>query len=260
MIGSAVARIARSFGYDIHRRITLSQRTDLDAVEKHILCKVKAYTLTSEERIVAAVRAARYVARYKIPGAIVECGVWRGGSMLAMALALKAEGDLHRDLYLFDTFEGMSEPTDIDRDLKGHSARHLLASNPKSSEIWCCADLADVKNTLSLADYPGDRLHFVKGKVEDTIPHEGLQRIALLRLDTDWYESTAHELRYLYPKLERGGVLIIDDYGHWQGAKRAVDEYFTARANEPILLQTIDYTGRLAIRLTSHSSPSQSDI
>ena len=70
------------------------------------------------------------------------------------------------------------------------------------------------------------------------------ERIALLRIDTDWYESTRHELVHLYPRLSPGGVLIIDDYGHWQGARKAVDEYFQAG----LFLNHIDYTGRLAIK------------
>ena len=95
--------------------------------------------------------------------------------------------------------------------------------------------------TCSLGSGP-ERIHFVEGKVEDTIPAHAPERIALLRLDTDWYESTRHELEHLYPRLSRGGVLIIDDYGHWQGARQAVDEYFgDAHA---ALLNRIDYTAR----------------
>jgi hypothetical protein len=86
------------------------------------------------------------------------------------------------------------------------------------------------------------------GKVEDTIPADIPEKIALLRLDTDWYESTKHELIHLFPRLQKGGVLIIDDYGFWKGARKAVDEYF-AENNIQILLNRIDDTGRMAIKL-----------
>jgi hypothetical protein len=95
--------------------------------------------------------------------------------------------------------------------------------------------------------YPADRLHLVQGKVEDTLPGAAPARIALLRLDTDWYESTRHELVHLYPRLVPNGVLIIDDYGDWVGAKEAVDEYFAAQPFQPFLSR-MDHTGRLAIK------------
>jgi hypothetical protein len=95
--------------------------------------------------------------------------------------------------------------------------------------------------------YPPEKVHFVKGMVEDTIPEQSPDGIALLRLDTDWYQSTKLELLHLYPRLANQGVLIIDDYGHWQGARRAVDE-FISELRDPILLHRIDYTGRIAIK------------
>ena len=94
--------------------------------------------------------------------------------------------------------------------------------------------------------YPPEWVAYVEGLVEETITRSAPTRIALLRLDTDWYESTHHELVHLYPQLERGGVLIVDDYGHFAGARKAVDEYF---ADDPILLSRIDYTGRMAVKV-----------
>ena len=91
------------------------------------------------------------------------------------------------------------------------------------------------------------RTHFVAGDVEQTIPGVVPEQISLLRLDTDWYESTRHELKHLYPRLIRGGVLIIDDYGHWKGARQAVDEYL-AETGAKLLLNRIDYTGRAAVK------------
>ena len=104
-----------------------------------------------------------------------------------------------------------------------------------------------VRATLLETGYPPERLHFVRGAVEETVPAAAPEQLALLRLDTDWYESTRHELVHLYPRLSDGGILIVDDYGHWEGCRRAVDEYFASDA-DPILLNRIDYTGRIAIK------------
>jgi hypothetical protein len=165
--------------------------------------------------------------------------------MMAVARTLLAERGPERDLYLFDTFEGMNSPTTADRDLQGTSAATLLNQGSSEDEIWCVADINDVKANLASTGYQDARLYFIKGSVEDTIPADAPAEIALLRLDTDWYESTKHELTHLYPRLSPGGILIIDDYGHWQGARQAVDEYFAGS----VLLQRIDYTGRLVVKV-----------
>ena len=122
----------------------------------------------------------------------------------------------------------------------------LRRRRPQTGRVCApCATLDEVAApTCAATGYPAERLHFVEGKVEDTIPEQAPERIALLRLDTDWYESTRHELEHLYPRLSPGGVLIIDDYGHWEGARQAVDEYFKGE----VYLHRIDYTGRLAIK------------
>ena len=190
-----------------------------------------------------------YILERKIPGAVVECGVWKGGSMVLAAKRLIAAGACDRELFLYDTFSGMTSPTDIDRDLNGDSAAELLRrdrSNPES-HVVANAPLALVQDNLRATRYPGDRIHFVQGPVETTLPVVVPQQIALLRLDTDWYESTKHELIHLYPKLARGGVLIIDDYGHWQGARRATDEYMSS-LTFPLLLHRIDATCRAGVK------------
>jgi O-methyltransferase len=112
-----------------------------------------------------------------------------------------------------------------------------------------CADapLEQVKEVLLATGYPKNKIHFVPGKVEDTVPGSAPDAISLLRLDTDWYESTKHELVHLFPRLARAGVIIIDDYGHWRGSRQACDEYF-AENRVPLLLNRIDYTGRIALK------------
>jgi O-methyltransferase len=210
--------------------------------------------MVSYERLVANADAVKYVIRREIPGAIVECGVWRGGSILIMIRVLQSLGVDDRDVYLFDTFEGMTLPTD----------RDTSAFDEPALQTWRTAEAVDEKPWAEMFDeeffdlerlrelvlgtrYPSERIHFVEGRVEDTLPGNAPSDVSVLRLDTDWYESTKHELIHLFPRLAAGGVLIIDDYGHWEGARRAVDEYFQG-AGRPLLFSRIDYTGRLAVK------------
>jgi hypothetical protein len=210
---------------------------------------VKAYTLTGPERVYALTNAVRYVAGSGIPGAIVECGVWKGGSMMAAALTLLRLGRQDRELYLFDTFEGMPQPTALDLAPNGRPAAIEFERSRISddSSEWCNAPIELVREALGRTGYDMNKIHLVKGKVEQTIPAAAPGSIALLRLDTDWYESTRHELEHLFPRLSSGGVIIIDDYGHWQGARRATDE-FLSRNDIRLLLNRIDYTARIGVK------------
>lgn len=226
------------------------------AEEAEVLERVRPYTLTSPERLVALMDATSYVIRRGIPGALVECGVWRGGSVLATIEVLLRLGATDRDVYLYDTFEGMTAPTELDTSSfeQERSAleewKHYERQGRRAWDWAFGADvfnLDDVRDLVHRTGYPAARIHFVVGPVEETIPAGAPDRIALLRLDTDWYESTRHELVHLYPKLSQGGVLIIDDYGHWDGARRAVDEYVASHA-QPLLLTRVDYTARMGVK------------
>ena len=158
---------------------------------------------------------------------------------------------ISRKLWLYDTFEGMSAPTDTDIDFLGNDAQQLLnqqqPEDPQS--VWCLSGLDDVRKNVGSTGYSDQQIEFVAGKVEETLPSRIPEQIALLRLDTDWYESTMHELIHLFPRLVVGGVIIIDDYGHWQGCRRAVDEYF-ANNNVQLLLNRIDYTARIGVKIS----------
>jgi O-methyltransferase len=264
-----VKQVVGRLGYDIVRRgdpahadttsdppviaqspVTPSARAcpaDIDATTMETYDAVREFTMTSPERVAALCAAVRYISRHEVPGDLVECGVWRGGSMLAAARTLLEQGDYERTLWLYDTFAGMSEPTEVDRrDNDGTSAADLLASHDRTTDLWAISPLDEVKRVMAQCAYPVDRIRYVQGNVEDTIPAEAPQRIAVLRLDTDWYESTHHELVHLLPRVSPGGVLIVDDYGFWQGARRAVDEYLDA-TNIRLLLNRIDDTGRIAV-------------
>jgi hypothetical protein len=218
----------------------------MDPVTAEIVARVAPFTMTSIERRLALLDAIDYLGKHRIDGAVVECGVWLGGSMMAAALALQERGDV-RDLYLFDTFDGMTPPGEFDREFSGRHATELLDADPtRTSDYWAVAPIERVRENMYSTGYPPERITLVKGPVEETIPDHAPERIALLRLDTDWYESTRHELRHLVPRIVSGGVLIVDDYGHYEGARKAVDEYLDANGAR-ILLNRIDYTGRIAV-------------
>jgi hypothetical protein len=224
--------------------------SDFTASEIENVSAVKGFTMTSHERQVVLLRAIDYLVQNKIEGDIVECGVWKGGSMMLIARRLLQLNDTRRKLFLFDTFEGMSEPNEKDVSaINNSTASELLQKENKleGDNVWCYSSLDEVKANLNKTNYPADKIFYFKGKVEDTLPEPSVGKIALLRLDTDFYESTKHELEILYDLLVPGGVLIIDDYGHWTGSKKAVDEFIEKR-KLTIFLNRIDYTGRLAIK------------
>ncbi|MFX1298107.1 MAG: TylF/MycF/NovP-related O-methyltransferase [Promethearchaeota archaeon] len=221
---------------------------DMESDFNEIFTKCKTYTMTSIERMYALYKATQYVVENKISGDIVECGVWKGGSMMIIALTLLMLSNSDKKLYLYDTYEGMSEPTDFDvRAYDNYEAKQKWAFLKKENRKWDYASLDEVKKNLLSTNYPKENLIFIKGKVEETIPQIMPEQISLLRLDTDWYESTLHELQYLYPKLSKNGIILLDDYGHWRGAKKAVDKYFNEKKIK-ILLHRIDNTGRIGIK------------
>src|ERR1039457_193740 len=243
-------KVLRAYGLDVVAYPAQVFPPDFSADDIRTFENVREYTMTSPERVVALVAAVRYISRSRVPGAFVECGVWRGGSMMAVARTLIELNDAGRDLFLFDTFDGMPKPGEQDIDCHGNPglARFTEVSRGEDRSAFCCAPLDDVKRNLSRSGYSGEHPHYVKVKFEFTIPAAAPSEIALLRLDTDWYESTRHELAHLFPRVSHGGAVIIDDYGHWQGARRARDEYF-ATTEKPVLLNRIDYTGRLILKV-----------
>lgn len=243
-----IARRRRRPGSPVTPRDPISTA---DSTAKAIVAEAGPLTMTGPHRLLSVVDAVRYCVERDVPGDFAECGVWRGGSVMAMILTLQSLGIDDREIHLFDTFSGMTRPTEED----------TSALAPAPLEEWestgghLYGEIFDersgihgVRSTLEATDYPANRLHLVEGQVEETIPGLAPERLALLRLDTDWYESTRHELAHLYPRLSKGGVLIIDDYGHWRGCKKAVDEYFSEHAPVP-LLSRIDYSGRIGVKV-----------
>jgi len=247
-----VIRPARSLlgrlGYEVVRTACAPAPLppDCDEFTASVIERVRPYTLTSVERIMGLVEAVRYLVSADVPGDMVECGVWRGGSMMVVALTLVDLGATDRHLHLFDTFTRTPDPGDEDVTTSGVRAADII-EELRTAEVFRYLPMAEVERLLQDTGYPAERLHFVPGLVEATIPSAAPDAIALCRLDTDWYASTAHELEHLWPRMTPGGVLVIDDYGDFRGARKAVDEYLAAQ-DERVLLHRMDHTGRLVLK------------
>jgi O-methyltransferase len=241
---NSILRALAKRGYGVRRKYD----ADVPAEVIDVVERVRPYTMTSPRTVVGLCEAVEYLERSRIGGAFVECGVWRGGSMMAAALTLLRLGGGERDLNLFDTFAGMPMPEQEDVPLtrSGLEPMDRWQRDQRSEHNdWAYAPIEAVRENLSSTGYPQDRVRLVKGPVEETIPAHAPESIALLRLDTDWYSSTRHELEHLYPRLVPGGVLIIDDYGSWAGARKAVQEYAAIRS---LFLGRLDGFARIAVK------------
>jgi len=240
-LGYEVSKTSSNMGAPVE--ITADER---DLVE---FIKNKELSMVSYERLWNTLLSCKYASEYGVKGDFVECGVWRGGNAIIAAYINKkyAQG---KKVWLFDTFKGMTRPTSFDiKSSSGMDADQKFRENQKKDRNdWCFASLNDVKTSLHNLDLLDSDINFVEGDVCSTLNKDNLpDLISVLRLDTDWYESTKKELEVLYPRLEIGGVLIIDDYGNWAGSKKATDEYFEINGGRPFL-QYIDSTGRSGVK------------
>lgn len=246
--GAVRARLNRAL---VRANLELAVRLPEEVPEpefERLRTRCEPFTMTSRERLYSVYQATRHIAAAGVPGDVVECGAWRGGSAMMAAFVLLAQGDSERRVWLYDTFTGMPEPGQEDRGLHGEDPHAEWQRNQRGDlNEWCYSPLDDVRANLLGTGLAPERLELVQGMVQDTIPARVPERIALLRLDTDWYESTRHELEHLFPRLSPGGVLIVDDYGHWAGVRKAVDDYLSGRGIH-LLLNRIDYAGRVAVK------------
>lgn len=226
----------------------IAAMADLDPDFKPLLESVKPYTMTSIERLYDLFKSVEYVVKAGIPGDLLECGVWKGGSMMLAARTLLAMGDTSRTLYLLDTYEGHPKPdAELDRDMWGNNPQQEWINYRKTDETsdWAYVSIDEVRANLEQTGYPMDKVKLVKGMVEKTAESVPAPTFSVLRLDTDWYASAKVGLEVFWPRLVPRGVLIIDDYGHYRGQRKAVDEYF---ASNPVLLHRVDYSCRTVVK------------
>lgn len=214
-------------------------------------------TMASRERLVATINACKHAVLSKTDGDFVECGVWRGGNSIAAKLTFENYGS-DKQVWLFDTFAGMTAPTEADTSSfsERSTAERFREAQKGTHTDWCYASIDDVRSNLEKAGIDLTGVRLVEGDVRKTLgERENLpERISVLRLDTDFYDSTKVELETLYPRLSIGGSLLIDDFGHWDGARRAVEEYFdTFPPGSRPLLHFTDYTGRMAVKVADET-------
>jgi len=215
--------LANKMGYSVEKLSPLPKNYE------NIIKFVRPYTVTPMYAIAGLLDSVNYIIKNKIEGDIVECGVWRGGSIMAIAKMLVGLKNNSKEIYLLDTFEGMAKPSEVDIDIRGNSMLEQFEKMKitEDSSNWMRTSLLEVKKAVYSTGYDKEKFHFIKGKVEDTLPKNAPEKISLLRLDTDWYKSTKHEMINLFPRLSKDGIIIIDDYGSHLGSKKAVDEYLS---------------------------------
>ena len=252
IIKKIIIKILLLFDFELKKINKMPDMLELETDEKKIIDDIieKRLSMSSPSRLIATLIAVKHVCNLKIKGDFVECGVWRGGNSI---IALKMINKLreNKNIWLYDTFEGMTKPSEHDYENNtGKKAIIEYNQNQRDDHSnWCYASLEDVKENINKFK-SSLKINFIKGDITETLEnvHNIPEAISVLRLDTDWYESTKKELEILYPRLSVGGVLIIDDYGHWGGCKKAVDEYFEKNGKKPLLIPS-DYTGRISIKV-----------
>jgi hypothetical protein len=180
----------------------------------------------------------RYVVEKDIPGDFVECGVWLGGASIFAALAFDFLGCKNRMVHLYDTFAGFP-PNSSDFDLR----QGKQICGPQYANFRKA-----VETNIQASGVRQDVYRLAEGPVEETLKSGSPAQISILRLDTDHYVSTRAEMNALFPALSEGGVLIVDDYGIFAGARRAVDEYLAA-TNTTLMLMRIDEGIRTALKV-----------
>jgi len=246
LLKNYIQKILNSFEYTI---INNNQKiVELSDKQKNLINITNLISMTPQIRRYNLIQALEYVAHYKLEGDLVECGVWKGGNIVIYKKFIE-ENSIKKNIYAFDTFEGMADPDQDDYVIGNDmSAKSLLDKDKKKiTNDWGLCSLENVKHNISQRTENLDNIFFIKGKVEETLLNEKNlpEKISILRLDTDFYKSTKIELEILYEKVSKGGVIIIDDYGHWAGSKKAVDEFFKEKF---VWMHYVDYACRLIIK------------
>lgn len=259
MIRQSIKRALALTGLEVHRKGSYDyeavapvefSKADLEVLQ--FVTELR-FTMGSRERVVATINACKHAVQSGIEGDFVECGVWRGGNSIAAKLTFENYGS-DKKVWLFDTFTGMTPPTEHDatRFSEKSAAERFVEAQGLEHNEWCFASLEDVQANFKTAGTNPAGVRFVAGDVMKTLTNSSdiPDALCVLRLDTDFYDSTKAELETLYPRLSVGGSLLIDDFGHWDGARRAVEEYLaTLPPRSRPLLNYTDYSGRMGVKV-----------
>ena len=248
LIKNIINKLIVSTGYSL---INNNQKiVELNNNDKKLINLAQTYSMTPQIRIFNLLQSLRYLKNKKIDGDYVECGVWKGGNIILFKKFIEDEDEnSKKKIYAFDTYEGMTEPDKNDYDISSNIPADILLKGDKAkrTNIWGICNLENVKKNIQSCVNSTENIKFIKGPVETTLNDTSNlpDKISLLRLDTDWYNSTKKELDVLYDKVMPGGIIIIDDYGHWGGSKKAVDDFFL---NKYVWMHYVDYACRLIIK------------
>ena len=231
-----IQKLLARFGFELKLR-SQSRLVDQAVTEKAEL-SIRKFTMLSNSRLVSLADQVAHCNLAGIDGALVECGVWKGGAVALMAEVCKATGNIDRDLHLFDAFTDICAP---DPELDGAKAVAEAKGFHKTSSgnqqpmtgfydrFGGHGTIQACREVIGRTGYPESRIHFHKGWFKDTVFIAETGPIAILRLDGDWYESTRVCLDALYDKVVPGGFIIFDDYLTYEGCKAAVDDFMTER-------------------------------
>jgi O-methyltransferase len=256
-----ISRLVNSLAYRLGYELNVSEAVrhlgyDMEDEARQKIRLVRSHTMLPYRRLITLYQQAVFCEKNEIQGSYVECGTWKGGAIGLMALANLQHATVRRDLHLFDSFEGLPEPDEaIDGEKAAQFARDLGARAngklaPLEGAFGSVGTLEINKQLLEkVVGYDTNHLHYYKGWFQDTLPRHAADvgDIAILRLDGDWYSSQSVCLDYLYDKVVSGGFVIIDDYGWFDGDRRAVDE-FMQRKQIRAFLNHIDNAGRYWIK------------
>lgn len=255
-----ITRLFNAAGFDLVRRrppreanLNIDEHLgyELEAEATECIRMVRDNTMLSKRRLVTLYQQVAYCEEHNIPGDFVECGVWKGGATGMMALANLRKATQRRHLHLFDAFQEICEPdaaVDGERALRevreftgrgGHDKGTLQPLTGFYDFLGGPGTLDENRQLLEKTiGYPAEFLHYHVGWFQETLPavHEKIGPIAILRLDGDWYASTKVCLEYLFDKVVKGGMVIIDDYGTYEGCRKAVDEFMTHRGIKAYLI------------------------
>ena len=253
MLKKIIKKILNRFSYKIISNNDWNAKVEnliVEATKEDIqeFEKVDEISLTSYPNRWSLIQSLKYIEENNISGEIVETGVYKGANLILINNFL-TKSNMHKKIFAFDTYEGQPDPSEKDFDIKGTKMIEKFEVLKKKNVTPVFCSLENVKkNILNYSENDLEKIIFVKGKVEETLRSEKNlpNKISLLRLDTDFYDSIKISLEILYPRLCKGGVLIIDDYGHFKGAQTAVDDFFNNKKN--IWMHRVDYTCRLIIK------------